>query len=56
MARHHPAERSLALLRIADALEARSEELLAAEVGDTGKPPALTRQEEIPPMIDYIRF
>jgi betaine-aldehyde dehydrogenase len=51
-----PAERSLALLRIADALETRGEELLAAEVGDTGKPPALTRQEEIPPMIDYIRF
>jgi betaine-aldehyde dehydrogenase len=51
-----PAKRSLALLRIADALEARSEELLAKEVRDTGKPPALTRQEELPPMIDYIRF
>jgi betaine-aldehyde dehydrogenase len=51
-----PAERSLALLRIADALEARSEELLAVEVRDTGKPPALTRQEELGPMIDYIRF
>jgi betaine-aldehyde dehydrogenase len=51
-----PAERSLALLRIADALEARSDGLLAAEVGDTGKPPALTRQEELPAMIDYIRF
>ena len=47
---------ALALLRIADALEARSEELLAAEVGDTGKPPALTRVEELPAMIDYIRF
>jgi betaine-aldehyde dehydrogenase len=30
-----PAERSRALLKIADALEARGEELLAAEVGDT---------------------
>jgi betaine-aldehyde dehydrogenase len=51
-----PAERSRALLKIADALEARGEELLAAEVGDTGKPPALTRVEELPAMIDYIRF
>jgi betaine-aldehyde dehydrogenase len=51
-----PAARSRALLRIADVLEARSEELLAAEVGDTGKPPMLTRSEELPAMIDYIRF
>jgi betaine-aldehyde dehydrogenase len=51
-----PGERSRALLRIADALEARGEDLLAAEVGDTGKPPALTRVEELPAMIDYIRF
>jgi betaine-aldehyde dehydrogenase len=51
-----PGERSLALLRIADALESRGEELLAAEVGDTGKPPALTRVEELPAMIDYVRF
>jgi betaine-aldehyde dehydrogenase len=51
-----PAERSGALLAIADALEARSEELLAAEIGDTGKPPALTRAEELPAMIDYVRF
>lgn len=51
-----PGERSLVLLRIADALEARGEELLAAEVGDTGKPPALTRAEELPAMIDYVRF
>jgi len=51
-----PATRSRALLRIADALEARGEELLAAEVGDTGKPPKLTRIEELPAMIDYVRF
>src|SRR5580704_15737649 len=38
-----PAERSLALLRIADALEARSEQMLALEVAETGKPLALTR-------------
>jgi betaine-aldehyde dehydrogenase len=51
-----PAERSLALLRIADAVEARAEELLEAETRNTGKPLALTRDEEIPPMVDQIRF
>ena len=33
-----PSERQLALLRIADAVEARSEELVAAESRNTGKP------------------
>ncbi len=51
-----PSERSLALLRIADALEARADELVDAECRNTGKPVALTRSEEIPPMIDQIRF
>jgi betaine-aldehyde dehydrogenase len=51
-----PAKRSAALLLIADALEEHSEQLLAAEVGDTGKPPALTKVEELPAMIDYVRF
>jgi betaine-aldehyde dehydrogenase len=51
-----PAERSRALLRIADALEARAEEFIAAECRNTGKPVALTRSEELPPAIDQIRF
>ena len=51
-----PAERSLALLRIADSLEARADEFVAAESRNTGKPVALTRSEEIPPMVDQIRF
>jgi betaine-aldehyde dehydrogenase len=51
-----PAERSLALLRIADALEARADEFVAAESENTGKPIALTTSEEIPPMVDQIRF
>ena len=51
-----PSERSLALIRIADAVEARAEELIALEVQNTGKPIALTRSEEIPPMVDQIRF
>jgi betaine-aldehyde dehydrogenase len=51
-----PSERSLALFRIADAIEARAEELISIEVENTGKPVALTRSEEIPPMVDQIRF
>jgi betaine-aldehyde dehydrogenase len=51
-----PSARSLALMKIADALEARAEELVAVECQNTGKPVSLTMSEEIPPMIDQIRF
>jgi betaine-aldehyde dehydrogenase len=51
-----PAERSLALLKIADALEARAEEFVNIESQNTGKPLGLTASEEIPPMVDQIRF
>ena len=51
-----PSERQRALLRIADALEERADELVAAESRNTGKPVQLTLDEEIPPMIDQIRF
>ena len=51
-----PAERSLALLRIADSIEAKAEQLVAVESQNTGKPVALTLSEEIPPMVDQIRF
>lgn len=51
-----PAERQKALLRIADAFEQQAEDLIAAEVENTGKPVGLTRSEEIPPMVDQIRF
>jgi betaine-aldehyde dehydrogenase len=51
-----PSERSLALFRIADAIEARAEELVATESMNTGKPLAVTLSEEIPPMVDQIRF
>ena len=51
-----PSQRSLALYRIADAIEARAEEIVAREVQNTGKPIALTMSEEIPPMVDQIRF
>ncbi|MEY9847148.1 gamma-aminobutyraldehyde dehydrogenase [Streptacidiphilus sp. MAP5-3] len=51
-----PSQRQLALLKIADAIEARAEELIAVESKNTGKPLALTASEEIPPMVDQIRF
>jgi betaine-aldehyde dehydrogenase len=51
-----PSERSLALLRIADAIEARADELVDLEVRNTGKPRGLTASEEIPPAVDQIRF
>jgi betaine-aldehyde dehydrogenase len=54
--RSTPSERSLALLRTADAIEARAEELVRAECENTGKPFGLTMSEEIPPMVDQIRF
>ena len=51
-----PAERSLALLRFADAIEARAEDLVEAESRNTGKPVALTRTDEVPPLADELRF
>ncbi|WP_026412110.1 gamma-aminobutyraldehyde dehydrogenase [Actinomadura oligospora] len=51
-----PKDRALALLRFADAVEARAGDLVAAECRDTGKPLQLTADEEIPPMADNLRF
>ncbi len=51
-----PSERSLALLRVADAFESRAEELVRAECDNTGKPYQLTLEEELPPSVDQIRF
>ncbi|WP_419998267.1 gamma-aminobutyraldehyde dehydrogenase [Streptomyces boninensis] len=51
-----PGTRQLALLKIADAFEARADELLEVECRDTGKPLELTRSEELPMMLDQIRF
>jgi betaine-aldehyde dehydrogenase len=51
-----PSERQQALLKIADAIEARSDEFVKLESENTGKPYALTESEEIPPMLDQIRF
>jgi betaine-aldehyde dehydrogenase len=51
-----PAERQRMLLKIADAVEARADEFVRLEGDDTGKPYAVTASEEIPPMVDQIRF
>ena len=51
-----PSERQQALLKFADAVEARTGELVAAESRNTGKPIGLTTSEELPPAIDQIRF
>ncbi|HET6986421.1 MAG TPA: aldehyde dehydrogenase family protein, partial [Kribbella sp.] len=51
-----PAERQRALLRFADLVEARADDLVAAESQNTGKPLELTRTEELAVMVDQMRF
>nr|WP_043605050.1 gamma-aminobutyraldehyde dehydrogenase [Cellulomonas carbonis] len=51
-----PGERQLALLRVADAIEARAEEFVQVESRNTGKPLALVRSDEVPPSADELRF
>jgi betaine-aldehyde dehydrogenase len=51
-----PSERQQALLKFADAIEAHADELIALESENTGKIKALTASEEIPPMVDQLRF
>lgn len=51
-----PAQRQRALLQLADLVEVHAEELLDCEVRNTGKPRALTREVELLPCIDQLRF
>jgi betaine-aldehyde dehydrogenase len=51
-----PAERQLALLRIADGMERRADEFIAVESRNTGKPLSITTTDEIPPCVDQLRF
>ena len=51
-----PAERQRALLKLADAMEARADDLVDAECRNTGKPRGLTASEELPPSVDQVRF
>jgi betaine-aldehyde dehydrogenase len=51
-----PQDRSNALLKIADAIEARADEINRVESRDTGKPLGLTMSEEMPYASDHFRF
>lgn len=51
-----PGERSLALFRIADALEAHKDALVAAESRNTGKPLRVMAEEEFGGIIEHLRF
>ena len=51
-----PAERQLAMLKLADAMERRADEFVAVESENTGKPLGFTKSEELPPAIDQVRF
>ncbi|MGV4987887.1 aminobutyraldehyde dehydrogenase [Streptomyces sp. NRAIS4] len=51
-----PAHRQTALLRIADALEREADALASAEVADTGKPRALFLADELPAIVDVLRY
>ena len=51
-----PGERALALLRLADAIEQHADELSELEADNAGKPISAFRDDEIPFMVDNLRF
>src|SRR5260221_13986936 len=51
-----PGERARALLRIADLIEERGEEVADLEAADAGKPRSAVLQDEVPVMADNLRF
>jgi betaine-aldehyde dehydrogenase len=51
-----PGERALAMLRLADRLEARADEVIAVEVTESGKPITTMRDGEFPFALDNLRF
>jgi len=51
-----PAERSLALLKIADAVEAHSDELAEIEARNAGEPVHAMKADEMPVCVDNLRF
>ncbi|MEV8531551.1 aldehyde dehydrogenase family protein [Streptomyces sp. NPDC051211] len=52
----NPGTRQRALLGIADAIEAHADDLVAAESADTGKPPDRFRNDELPAIVDTVRY
>ncbi len=51
-----PSERSLMLLKLADAVESHAAEIAGIESQNVGKPLATTLSDELPPMVDALRF
>jgi betaine-aldehyde dehydrogenase len=51
-----PADRSNRLLKIADTIEERAEEIADLEAADAGKPRAAFLEDEIPFMVDNLRY
>jgi betaine-aldehyde dehydrogenase len=51
-----PSVRQKAINDIADVMEEHMNELIETEIENTGKPRAITFSEEVPPMMDQIRF
>jgi acyl-CoA reductase-like NAD-dependent aldehyde dehydrogenase len=51
-----PRMRSEALLKLAQAIEDNGDELARIESENVGKPLAATKSEEIPPIVDCLRF
>src|SRR6201999_244292 len=51
-----PGERSLALLKLADALEEHGDELAELEARNAGKPLQAVKDDEIPALVDNLRF
>src|SRR5215210_7609603 len=51
-----PAERTLALLKLADRIEAQADELADLESANAGKPRQAFLDDEVPPMADQLRF
>src|SRR3954463_5345719 len=51
-----PGERSLALLKLADAIEERADEIAELEARNAGKPLQEVKDDEIPALVDNIRF
>jgi betaine-aldehyde dehydrogenase len=51
-----PGERALSLLKLADALESHAEEIAALESDNAGKPIEAFKADELPFMVDNLRF
>ncbi len=55
-ARRSPGERAHSMLKLADAVEGRGAEIVAAEIAESGKPITTMRDGEFPFALDNLRF